>query len=204
MNWPAISPSSLTDSSTKSPQTMEFSRLRNPSAPTCIQTLVSTSESPPPYSTVPTDAIPLYISDLSKPFPPFNQLDGEHSLAWKRQLDELDALWGDVASGEGNQGRLGAQILPSSVVTAGLSAHNMVANPPIFAATSIESNDLMVNSRGPGLSTFPPCKWLFFSPRIVDFERTISADTYSSDPESNLQLGIQDATLWSDFPMGHR
>ncbi|KAJ2915987.1 hypothetical protein MD484_g4430, partial [Candolleomyces efflorescens] len=185
MTWHTISPPSLTESGTKPSQTMEFSRLRDPPAPTFIQALISGSESPPPYSTLSTDTIPLYVSDLSKPFPTFNQLDGEHSLAWKRQLDELDALWGEGAGDEDSQGRISAHLSPSSFVSAGLSAHSMVANPSIFT-TSTGPNDLIgTSSRGPALSTFPP------------------SDTYSFDPGSDL-LGIQDATLWSDFPMGHR
>ncbi|KAJ2932551.1 hypothetical protein H1R20_g4545, partial [Candolleomyces eurysporus] len=182
MVWPAITTPPLSDSSTNSSQTMEFSRLRDPPPPsTFIQALVSTPESPPPYSTVPTDAIPLYICDLSKPFPPFNQMDGEHNLAWKRQLDELDALWGEVSSGE-DQTRRGANIMAPTIETSGFGSHNLSANPPTFASP-IESSG-PISSRGPPLSTFPP------------------SDAYASNPGSDL-LGVQDATLWTDFPMGH-
>ncbi|KAJ2915986.1 hypothetical protein MD484_g4433, partial [Candolleomyces efflorescens] len=77
-----------------------------PPAPAPLSAPTATPETLPVF-----DGIPLYSSDLSKPFPLFDEAEhGQYD--WKRQLGELQALWDQAAVG--GQG-LAVQDLSSSV-----------------------------------------------------------------------------------------
>jgi hypothetical protein len=49
------------------------------------------------------DAIPLYSSDLSKPFPLFDEAEHNYDSTWKQQLDDLQALWEQTTASGGGQ-----------------------------------------------------------------------------------------------------
>ncbi|KAJ2935650.1 hypothetical protein H1R20_g1444, partial [Candolleomyces eurysporus] len=138
------------------------------------------------------DAIPLYSSDLSKPFPLFDEANHSYDATWKQQLDELQALWDQTANSGGQSVAAGT----------GLSIQDMSSVDNLFvdslASTSFDvphppssSKSVLTASAGLDVGSIGPSST---APTAAPIQQAPMFDFGSS------VLDPQGAALWVDVP----
>lgn len=161
------------------------------------------------------EGIPLYSSDLSKPFPLFNEVTddslyaGYGSTSWKQQLDELHTMWEQTTSGQSLASGSG---LPQQNMAAAESSFRDLLELTGFGPQAGSSSAISATSGSHGGSmggTTVPLQRTFsvFSLSDMFLVTHAGCDPPAEGPMFGLGdsvLDPQGAALWVDVPATYK